>query len=89
MAERLKLQSFYDQLSLVIRKTDPSTPLCFEPVTFDNFVPSGFSHTPGGNRYRNQSILCYHYYQPPALNLKELDTYVKDAKKLRIGSMLS
>lgn len=89
MAERLKLQSFYDQLSLTIRKTDPETPLCFEPVTFDNFVPSGFSHSPGGNRYKNQSVFCYHYYQPPALNLIELETYVRDAKRYGIGSMLS
>ena len=53
MGERLKLQSFYDQLSEKIRAIDPQTPICFEPVTFDNMIPTGFSHAPGGRRYAN------------------------------------
>lgn len=89
MAERMKLQNFYDKLSETIRSVDNETPLCFEPVTFDNFVPTGFSHPPGGNKYRNQSIFCYHHYQPPALSLKSLDTYVQDGKRLKIATLLS
>ncbi len=52
-------------------------------------IPTGFSHAPGGKRYNNQSIFCYHHYQPPALSLKSLDTYVKDGKKLGVASLLS
>ena len=89
MAERIHLQNFYDKVSAAIRKFDKNHPICFEPVTWDNTVPVGFGHPPGGNKYRNESILCYHFYMPPAVNLKTIQARVNDAKRMGIASILS
>ncbi len=72
-----------------IRQIDPDTPICFSPVTFDNAVPTGFRHPPGGNRYRNQSIFCYHYYSPPEISLNAIHVNVKNAKKLQVPAIIS
>jgi len=37
----------------------------FEPIPWDNWQPAGFKTVPGGDDYRNRSILAYHYYYPP------------------------
>jgi endoglycosylceramidase len=31
----------------------------------------GFDHVPGGINYRNRSVLSYHYYVPPDINLED------------------
>jgi endoglycosylceramidase len=89
VAEMVHLQRFYDRISTAIRKVDKSHPICFEPVTWDNTVPVGFTHPPGGKRYQNESILCYHFYMPPSINLKAIKARVNDAKRLGISSILS
>lgn len=89
VAERLKFQKFYDNLANNIRKLDPVTPIFFEPITFDNAIPVGFSHPPGGHRYANVSVLAYHYYKPPALGYGTIDHRIKDGKRLGIMSFLS
>ena len=65
------------------------TPICIEPVTFDNTVPVGFTHAPGGKKYANNSILCYHYYKPPALGLSTIYARIRDGKRLKMASLLS
>jgi endoglycosylceramidase len=79
MAEKIYLQAFYDKLSSTIRIYDSGHPICLEPVTWNNTVPVGFSHSPGGNRFKDKSILCYHFYMPPSVNLKTINARVKDA----------
>jgi endoglycosylceramidase len=61
----------------------------FEPITFDNKIPVGFSHPPGGHRFANKSVLAYHYYAPPALGLGTIDSRIADAKRLGIPSFLT
>ena len=90
MAERVKFQQFYDSVVRGIREVDNDTNVCIEPVTFDFAFPTGFSHAPGGNMYRNRSIICYHYYSPPDTNVeKTLKRKLQDMKKLGIPVMLS
>ena len=79
VAEKVHFQEFYDRLAVEIRKVDPETIIFFEPITFDQTTPVGFSHPPGGNAYRNKSVLAYHYYHPPAKNVKTIDARVRDA----------
>lgn len=67
--EKAHFQAAYDRLSIEIRSVDPEHNICFEPVTWINNFPSGFTHAPGGHRFSNSSMLCYHYYNPPTLNL--------------------
>lgn len=33
-------------------------------MTWDDLT-NGFEHVPGGNAYRNRSVLSYHFYRPP------------------------
>ena len=41
VAERVYFQNLYDDLTERIRKIDKTTPICFEPITFDQKVPVG------------------------------------------------
>ena len=45
----------------------------FESVTWDE-ITSGFEHVPGGDDYRNRSVLSYHFYRPP--NVSKFGIYV-------------
>lgn len=36
----------------------------FEPVTWAD-LSVGFETVPGGDAYRNRSVLGYHFYEPP------------------------
>lgn len=84
------MQRAYDFLSAEIRKIDPDRNICFEPVTWLNNFESGFVSPPGGQRFSNSSMLCYHYYNPPTLNLdKFMNARVKDVKRLNVGAILS
>ena len=84
------MQNAYDLIAEKIREVDPDHNICFEPVTWLNNFRSGFSHPPGGNQHRNSSILCYHYYKPPTLNLKKfMKARMADINRLKIGGLLS
>lgn len=48
IAEKLKLQKFYDRLSESVRSIDPETPICFEPTIIDKHTGVGYYHAPGG-----------------------------------------
>ena len=89
VAETLNLQHFYDRLSAAIRRVDDKHPICFEPVTWNNAIKTGFSHPPGGTKYRNQSVLCYHYYSPPDFSLNAIEHLIGDAKRMGVSSLLS
>ena len=89
VAESLNLQRFYDRLAKSIRQIDDTHPICFEPVTWNNAIKTGFSHPPGGFRYKDQSIFCYHFYSPPDFSVKAIDYLIKDAKRLQVSSILS
>lgn len=90
LSEVFNLQRVYDHLSTAIRQEDSNHPICFEPVTWLNTISAGFSHPPGGSRYQNSSILCYHYYNPPTVNTKGfMKARMRDIKRLKIGGLLS
>ena len=46
----------------------------FESVTWDDLT-NGFEHVPGGNTYRNRSVLSYHFYKPP--NVRKHFLYIQ------------
>ena len=61
------LLRLYDLVNNAVRKIDNTTLLFYEPVTwgmvFEGGVfGSGFNRVPGGDAYRDKSILSYHYY---------------------------
>lgn len=88
--EYLNMQNAYDRISAAIRKVDPNHNICFEPATWLNNYRSGFTHPPGGFKYSNSSILCYHYYDSVNLNYKKtINARVRDIKRLRTGGILS
>ena len=88
--EVFNLQRAYDHLSHQIRSVDPDHNICFEPVTWLNEFRSGFTHPPGGERYENSSIFCYHYYNPPTLDLEGFwNARIKDVKRMNVAGILS
>lgn len=89
LAERIKFQQFYDNVVTAIRKEDNDTNICFEPITFDFAFNSGFTHAPGGNLYRNKSILCYHFERPPVRSLKTMNARLRDMKRLGLPVLMS
>ncbi|CAF2270846.1 unnamed protein product [Rotaria magnacalcarata] len=61
------LQPFYETIAKYIRSVDNDTLIFYEPVTWGvrlngKYVGTGFTHVPGGDDYRNRSVLSYHYY---------------------------
>lgn len=90
LSEKFHLQHAYDYLSQEIRSVDPEQNICFEPVTWLNNFESGFIHPPGGFKYSNSSIFCYHYYNPPTfVPEKFMKARLKDVKKLKSAGILS
>ncbi len=85
------MASAYDRLSLEIRSIDQDHNICYEPVTWGNGFSVGFQHPPGGFKYANSSILCYHYYKPPSIVSADqfLKARMRDIKRLKSGGLLS
>lgn len=87
-ADKHNLGPMYDNLNNYIREIDDKHIVFFEPVTWDDFIPMGFEHAPGGNDFANRSAISYHYYQLPCLNLRwEISGRQKDQQRLRVGSI--
>ena len=87
-ADKHNLGPMYDNLNKYIRTADDQKIVFFEPVTWDDFVPMGFEHAPGGDSYANRSAISYHYYQLPCLNLKwEISARQRDQDRLKVGSL--
>ncbi|KJE93438.1 endoglycoceramidase [Capsaspora owczarzaki ATCC 30864] len=88
VADRVNLQPFYDNLSNVIREQDPNAIIWFESVTWDDFVPMGFEHPPGGFQYSNQSVISLHYYFGPNVSpMNQFAARYSDAE--RYGTSLA
>lgn len=59
-------------------------------MTWLNTFESGFTNPPGGHRFSNSSIFCYHYYNPPTFDTEGfMKARVKDVKRLNVGAILS
>jgi len=90
VADRENLQVAYDALAPAIWAADPDRLIMFAAVTWDDIVPVGFEHPPGGSSHANQSIFTFHFYEAPQLTLEPYFTQrVKDAQKLGTGLMLT
>ncbi|EDO44690.1 predicted protein [Nematostella vectensis] len=92
MADRMNLAPAYEVLAKAIRSHDDQKCAFFEPVTWDDYGV-GFESVPGGEKYKNRSVLSYHYYHlpdgpsgPVELNFKVRDN---DLKRLQCGGMLT
>jgi endoglycosylceramidase len=90
LSEFFHLQEAFTFIANEIRKIDPDHNICYEPVTWLNTFPAGFLHPPGGKRFANTSIFCYHYYNPPSINLKQfMKARMRDVKRLGGAGILS
>ncbi|CAF1048924.1 unnamed protein product [Rotaria sordida] len=67
IAGTTNLQPFYEKIAKAIRSVDDDTLIFYEPVTWGvrlngKYFGTKFTHVPGGDNYRNRSVLSYHYY---------------------------
>jgi len=61
----------------------------FEPTTWDDFGV-GFDKVPGGEDYRNRSVLSYHFYVPPDIDVYEsFIARMIDLERLGCGGFLT
>ena len=89
VADKKNLGPVYDVLSKATREHDQQHCIFFEGVTWDDFGV-GFRNVPGGELYRNRSVLSYHYYSPPSLGLvANFEARKRDMKRLQCGWMLT
>lgn len=89
VADRMNLAPAYEVLSKAIREHDEEHCIFFEGVTWDDFGV-GFQGVPGGEFYRNRSVLSYHYYSPPSIGLiQNFEVRKKDQERLKCGGMLT
>lgn len=60
VADKYRLQPAYDYIAEVIREVDKQTLIFFAAVTWDDFVPAGFTHAPGGAEYSDgYEYICF------------------------------
>ena len=89
VADKMNLAPVYEVLSKAIRQHDEEHCIFFEGITWDDFGV-GFDTVPGGELYRNRSVLSYHYYIPPSLALIEnFGARKKDLERLKCGGMMT
>jgi endoglycosylceramidase len=97
-ADLYNLQPFYDHISPTIRAADPDRLIFFESVTWadileDGFLGIGFEHVPGGVAQANNSVLSFHYYDPPNFSYDGPKGYMQRrleaASALGCGAMLT
>jgi len=85
----MNLGPVYEVLSKAIRQHDDEHCIFFEGVTWDDFGV-GFNSVPGGDEYRNRSVLSYHYYIPPSIEVIEnFEARKADLERLKCGGMLT
>ena len=95
LSEKINLQRVYDRIAIAIRSVDPSRNIGFEPVTWLQSLKSGFSHPPGGMRFAEKSIFCYHFYTQNILNKYKftnenyLEARHNDSLRLGTGGILT
>ena len=90
VADKTYLQPTYDSLANDIRTIDNTTLIMFAAVTWDDVVPCGFEHPPGGDEYASQSVFAYHYYNKPQF-LPKIYFHQRnaDAERLQVGQILT
>nr|BAB16370.1 endoglycoceramidase [Cyanea nozakii] len=89
VADERNLAPAYDVIHKAIRTVDEQHSIFFEGVTWDYFA-AGFSKVPGGDAYRNRSVLSYHYYEPPDFNKKfQFEVRMEDLRRLKCGGFLT
>ncbi|CAI5958156.1 unnamed protein product [Closterium sp. NIES-64] len=89
VADKLNLAPLYEHLQAAIRAEDPSKLIAFETVTFDDAV-SGLRWVPGGQAWRNMSVLSYHHYRPPNVAVRAtMKQRMAERKRLQCGAMLT
>lgn len=89
VADKENLAPMYDQLNTAIRQVDDQHLIFFEPVTWDD-LGVGFEHVPGGDDYKNRSVLSYHIYIPPDITVD--DAFIVrnlDLERLGCGGFLT
>jgi len=87
-ADHYNLMPMYDYLNDYIRKNDTNHLVFFQSVTWDDMIPVGFSHPPGGEQYGNRSVLSYHYNEQVNFNLDwQVKARFNDRNRLQCGSM--
>jgi endoglycosylceramidase len=82
-ADKKNLEPMYNKVAAAIREVDTSHMVFFDSVTWDDFSV-GFTQVPGGNAYRNMSVLAYHFYTPPNLFI-EAHMYARKTDVSRLG----
>ena len=89
VADRINLGPAYEILSRAIREHDQQHCIFFEGVTWDDFGV-GFVSVPGGEMYRNRSVLSYHFYLPVSLDRSIMfEARKADMQRLKCGGMLT
>eukprot|EP00667_Euglena_gracilis_P004147 EG_transcript_4162 len=83
------LQAAYEAAAATLREADRTHCVFFEPVPTDVGCRA-FTAVPGGEMWRNRSVLSYHYYEPPQRDLEAYAGFVADnARALGCGTMLT
>jgi endoglycosylceramidase len=90
VADRTVLQPAYDTITKAIRQEDQDGLVIFAAITWDDFVPVGFTAAPGGPEEAYRSAFAFHYYEPPQF-VKEVDFHQRmaDADRLQTGAILT
>ena len=87
-ADYHNLGPMYDKLNDYIRKEDTEHIIFFESVTWDDFIPMGFEHVPGGQDWANKSAISYHYYDQVNFNIDwQLSARARDRNRFNSGMM--
>jgi endoglycosylceramidase len=91
VADRANLQPFYDIVGASIAENDPSMTVLFESVTWDDFIPVGFNHTPAPHMIpSNLTSISFHYYDLPNFNAEwQVTSRLSDAVRLGSGAFLT
>lgn len=89
VADALNLGPAYESVQAALRSVDATHAIFFEGVTWDWFNV-GFKRVPGGDAWRNKSVLSYHFYLPPDFSLDvQFDARARDMQRLGCGGMLT
>jgi endoglycosylceramidase len=92
VADKQNLQPFYYNVTAAIRSVEPVGEarriVSYESVTYDDFIPVGFTSLPDSDK--GLSTLVTHYYNLPNFNVEwQITARVKDAQRLNSGLILN
>jgi endoglycosylceramidase len=91
VADKENLQTLWLNTTAAIRRSESPTNrkiVFVESVTWDDFIPVGFSELPSTTQ--NLGALSYHYYDLPNFNADwQLLSRTGDARRLNAGAMLT